>query len=68
MNAPLSKRPFRDTAILYGAFAVVFIVVAVGTGRSPLVAVPVAIGCFLVATGYAWWRLRRRVEAERRRS
>ena len=68
MNAPSSKRPLRDTAILYGAFAVVFIVVAVGTGRSPLVAVPVAIGCFLVATGYAWWRLRRRLEAERRRS
>src|SRR6266540_1087711 len=41
---------------------------AVATGRSPVVAVPVALGCFLVATGYAWWRLRRRLEAERRRS
>jgi len=68
VNTPSSKRPFRDTALLYGAFAIVFVVVAVATGRSPIVAVPVALGCFLVATGYAWWRLRRRLEAERRRS
>ena len=68
MTAPSSNRPFRDTALIYGAFAVVFVVVAVATGRSPVVAVPVALGCFLVATGYAWWRLRRRLEAERRRS
>jgi Flp pilus assembly protein TadB len=68
VTAPASKRPFRDTALIYGAFAVVFVVVAVATGRSPVVAVPVALGCFLVATGYAWWRLRRRLEAERRRS
>jgi hypothetical protein len=68
VTAPSSKRPFRDTALIYGAFAVVFVVVAVATGRSPIVAVPAALGCFLVATGYAWWRLRRRFEAERRRS
>ena len=68
MSAPPSKRPFRDTAILYGGFAVVFVVVAVATGRSPVVAVPVAFGCFLIATGYAWWRLRRQLDAERRGS
>ena len=68
MRAPSSKRPFRDTAILYAAFAVVFVIVAVGTGRTPLVAVPVAAGCFVLATAYAWWRLRREAETERRDS
>jgi len=68
VTASPSKRPFRDTAIIYGAFASVFVVVAVATGRTPFVAVPVALGCFVVATGYAWWRLRRQAEAERRGS
>lgn len=68
MTGTSSKRPFRDSALIYGAFAVVFVVFAVATGRSVFVAVPVAAGCFVVATGYAWWRLRRRLEAERRSS
>ena len=66
-RAPLPKRPFRDIALIYGSFAVVFVVVAVATGRSAFVAVPVAAGCFVLATGYGWWRLRRRLEADERR-
>ena len=61
---PLPKRPFRDSAIFYGILAVAFVVVTVGTGRSFWVALPVALGCFLIATAYSWWRFRQRLEAE----
>jgi nicotinamide riboside transporter PnuC len=64
---PKSKRPFRDTALLYAGMAIVFVVLVFATGGNMVVAVPVALGCFLVATGYAWWKLKRRLEAEERR-
>jgi hypothetical protein len=63
-TAPLPKHPFRDAALIYGGFAAVFVIVAVATGRSAFVAIPVALGCFVVATGYSWWRIRQRLEAE----
>ena len=67
-RAPLPKRPYRDTALIYGSFAIVFVVIAVATGGQVLVAVPVAGGCFLVATAYNWWRIRQRLEADERES
>ena len=65
-KAPLPKRPFRDSALIYGAMAVVFVVFAVVTGQRAWVAVAVAGGCFVLATGYAWWRFRQRIEEEKR--
>ena len=62
-RTPLPKRPYRDTALIYGSFAVIFVVIAFATGGNMLVAVPVAAGCFLVATAYSWWRIRQRLEA-----
>jgi hypothetical protein len=62
---PLPKRPFRDTAIIYAALAVVFVGISLLSGRSIFVALPVAAGCFVLATGYSWWRLTRRIEEER---
>ncbi len=79
--APLPKRPFRDSALIYAAFAVIFVVIVWVTGGALLPrfhprtdgwphfvigAVPLAAGCFLLATGYAWWKFRRRLEEERR--
>jgi hypothetical protein len=32
-----------------------------------IVAIPVALGCFLVATGYAWWKFRQRMRLEEER-
>ena len=61
---PLPKRPFRDSAIFYGILAVAFVVVCIITGRSFWIALPVALGCFLIATAYSWWRFRQRLEAE----
>ena len=66
----LPKRPFRDSAIFYAVVTIVFIAIVAITGGDLAVAVPVALSCFLIATGYAWWRLRQRLrlEAEREES
>jgi ABC-type bacteriocin/lantibiotic exporter with double-glycine peptidase domain len=66
-KAPRTARPFRDSALLYAGMAVVFVVLVFITGGNMLVAVPVALACFVVATGYAWWKLKRRLEKEQRR-
>jgi len=34
------------------------------TGGDLMVAIPVAFGCFLIATGYAWWKFRQRIRLE----
>jgi nicotinamide riboside transporter PnuC len=60
----LPKKPYRDSALLYGGFAVAFIVIVFVTDGDMLVAVPVAVACFLIATGYSWWRIRQRLDAE----
>jgi len=60
----LPKHPYRDSALLYGAFAVISIVIVFATDGNLLVAVPVIAGCFVLATAYNWWRIRERLEAE----
>lgn len=64
---PSPRRPFRDSALLYAAMAIVVVVVVFITGGKMSVAIPVALACFVVATGYAWWKLKQRLEEERRR-
>ena len=61
---PLPKRPFRDSALFYAGIAIVFVVIVFATGGDMSVAVSVAVGCFLVATGYVWWRFRQRLRLE----
>jgi Flp pilus assembly protein TadB len=61
-----SKRPFRDSALIYGAFAVIVIVVAVVTGGRVLWAVALAVGAFMFAMLWTWRSLRGR-EGQRRR-
>jgi hypothetical protein len=79
----LPKRPYRDSALLYGAFAVVFVVIVWATNGAVLPrfhprtdgwphfvvgALPIAVACFVIATGYSWWRIRQQLEAEDRNS
>jgi len=64
---PRPQRLFRDSALLYAGMAIVFIVLVFITGGNMTVAIPVALGCFVVATGYAWWKLKQRLEEEQRR-
>jgi nicotinamide riboside transporter PnuC len=60
------KRPFRDSALLYAGMAIVVVILVFITDGKMSVAIPVALACFLVATGYAWWKLKQRREEERR--
>jgi Flp pilus assembly protein TadB len=62
----ISKRPFRDSALIYGAFAVIVIVVAVVTGGRVLWAVALAVGAFMFAMLWTWRSLRGG-EGQRRR-
>ncbi|TML31457.1 MAG: hypothetical protein E6G24_11845 [Actinobacteria bacterium] len=62
----VSKRPFRDSALIYGAFAAIVIIVAVVTGGRVLWAVVFAVGAFMFAMLWTWRSLRGR-EGQRRR-
>ena len=61
----LPKKPFRDSAILYGVLAGIVLVVGLFLGRSVVWSVVVALVAFVLATGYAWWRFQRRIDEER---
>jgi membrane protein DedA with SNARE-associated domain len=70
----MPKRPFRDTAIFYGALSVIFVIVVWATGGSVLPrwdedqreigGLTIAILFFVVATAYSWWRFRQRIRLE----
>jgi hypothetical protein len=55
-----STRPYRDSALIYGGMALIVIVVGLATGGGILRTLAFAVGAFAVATGWTWWRLRRR--------
>ena len=56
----LSKRPYRDAAIIHACFAMIIVVVALLTGGL-LKGLAVAAGYYVLATGYSWFQLRRRI-------
>ena len=62
-----SKRPYRDSALVYGVFAVIVVVVAVVTGGRLLWAVVAAVGAFVFATLWTWRSLRAREEEQKER-
>jgi uncharacterized membrane protein HdeD (DUF308 family) len=62
-----SPKPYRDSALLYGALGVIVVVIAVFTGGEVLWAIVAAAGAFLIATGWTWRNLRAREAEERRR-
>jgi membrane protein DedA with SNARE-associated domain len=71
---PLPKRPFRDSAIFYGALSILFVLIVWATGGALLPrwddeqreigGLLIAIMFFFVATGYSWWKFRQRIEEE----
>ena len=62
----VTKRPYRDTALVYLGFAVVIVVVATLTGGGFVRAVIVAALFWVAATAYGFVRWRRRLAQERR--
>ena len=63
----LPKHPYRDSAILYAALAILVVVVAVATGGGIGRAILFAVVVFVVATAWSWrtWRNRLREETAR---
>src|SRR5205814_7231227 len=54
----LPRRPFRDSAILYGVLAAIILVVGIVTGGGVAKTVVIAVAFFVVATGWSWWRFK----------
>jgi hypothetical protein len=62
----IPRRPYRDSAILYGALAMVIVLVAAATGGDLARAVLFALGFFVFAMAWTWHRWRTRMREERR--
>jgi hypothetical protein len=62
----LPKRPFRDSAILYGALSIVIVVVTALTGGDVAKGAVIAVLFFFAATSWSWWRFRERLARESR--
>jgi Flp pilus assembly protein TadB len=62
----VSKRPYRDSALIYGSFALIVIIVAVVTGGRVLWAIVLAVGAFTFAMLWTRRSLRAR-QGQRRR-
>ena len=61
---PLPRRPYRDSLLLNLGLAALILVIAWATGGDLGRAIVFAIGYFLIATAWAWWRFHRRIEEE----
>ncbi len=61
---PIPKRPYRDSAIFYAILSAIVVGVAAITGGDLVKAGLVAVGFFVVATAWSWWRFRQRLQRE----
>ena len=66
-EVPIPKRPYRDSAIFYAILSAIIVGVAAITGGDLVKAGVVAVGFFVVATAWSWWRFRQRLERGERR-
>jgi membrane protein implicated in regulation of membrane protease activity len=64
-DEPLPARPYRNTAIFHAVLAGLIVLVAWLTAGDIGTAIVVAIGFFVVATSWSFWRWRQRLEEER---
>jgi hypothetical protein len=65
-SVPASRRPVRDGLIVYGALAIVIVLVGTVTGGDWVRALVAAAGFFVAANAWTWLRLRRRQDQEPR--
>ena len=66
-DRPLPRRPYRDSAILYGALAAVVLVFSLITGSDLVRALIVAVAFFVAATAWSWFRFHQRLAEKGRR-
>jgi hypothetical protein len=59
--APIPKHPYRDSAVLHLALALLLLLVAWLTGGDLTRAVVVAAAYVLIAVGWSWYRFRQRI-------
>jgi hypothetical protein len=58
------RRAFRDSAIFYGLLACAIVGFGILTDNELTQTIIIAVGFFVVATGYSWWRFRQRLTRE----
>ena len=64
---PPPKRPYRDTALVFGGMAVVIVLIAWATGGDLGRAVLIAAAFFVAATAWGWRRWRERLREQEAR-
>ena len=62
---PRPKRPYRDTALVFGGMAIAIVLVAWATGGDLVRAALIAAAFFVAATAWGWRRWRERLRAEK---
>ena len=60
----MPRRAFRDSAIFYGLLACAIVGFGILTDNELTQTIIIAVGFFVVATGYSWWRFRQRLTRE----
>ena len=63
-RSPLPKRPYRDSAVLNLVLAGLIVLVSWATGGELGRALVFATLYFVIATAWAWWRFKQRLERE----
>jgi hypothetical protein len=58
------ERAFRDSAIFYAVLACAIVGFGVLTDNDLIQTIVIAVGFFVLATGYSWWRFRQRLARE----
>jgi membrane protein implicated in regulation of membrane protease activity len=61
---PPPKRPYRDTALVFGGMALTIVLVAWATGGDLVQAVLIAAAFFVAATAWGWHRWRERLREQ----
>jgi hypothetical protein len=67
-DEPLPRHPYRDSAIFHLVLAGLIVLVAWATAGNLGRAVGFAVGFFVIATAWSWWRWRERLIEEQRRA
>ncbi len=65
MSDPVPQRAFRDSAVFYAVLACAIVGFGFLTANDLAQTIVIAIGFFVIATSYSWWRFRQRLARER---